>query len=263
MLNNHTFYNVGLGFQQITTMKKLILVANDAPTCGKSSIALVLAEYLTRRKIDNCLVTTSFEQETPYPNELLNLEDGIQAADFEDLLESHHALIIDVHTGGNQDFASFFHKNRLDEILSEMNAELTVLIPLCNDAAVHREALSVAEAYTGLGEFVALQCPLLADVEDAYEGSAIQKALNLLGATILTVPQLDDLSLDTIDEMDLNLPLALSQRSLLPRFLRQQLLAWEVDVADKLNIVSEFLVPRHDRTDNFGRESAYGRLLSA
>jgi hypothetical protein len=244
-------------------MKKLILVTNDAQSCGKTSIALVISEYLRRKQISHCLVHTSPDQELPCEVELLSLEEGFSPAEMINLLDHHDAVICDIHTEGGADFAALYRKHGLDEVLMELNAELTVVLPLCEDAMVHREALSIAEAYTGLGEFLAVRSPLLADVPESFSSSPLAKALHLLGASVITAPSLDDTALDLVDEMDLNLPLALTQRSLLPRFLTHQLLAWEVDFAERMNSVSEILLPKHDKLDDLGVESAYGNLLSA
>lgn len=244
-------------------MKKLILVTNDAQSCGKTSIALVLSEYLRRKQIRHCLVHTSTEQELPCDTEMLNLEDGISPSEIVNLLGRHDALICDIHTENGTDFSNFFHKHGLDEVLMELNAELTVVLPICDDADVHRQALSMAEAYTGMGEFIAVRSSLLADVPEKFAGSPVQKALKLLGAQVVNAPALEDTTLDQIDELDLTLPLALTQRQLLPRFLTHQLLSWEVAFAEALSEVAEHLVPRHEKLDDLGVESAYGQLLSA
>lgn len=244
-------------------MKKLILVTNDAQSCGKTSIALMLCEYLRRKQIKHCLVHTSVDQELPCESELLNLEEGFSPSEVVSLMGKHDALVCDIHTEEGTEFSSFFHKHGLDEVLMELNAELTILMPICDDAEVHRQALLMAEAYTGMGEFIAVRSPLMADVPENYAGSALQKAFKLLGANLIQAPALADAALDHIDEMDLTLPLALTQRQFLPRFLTHELLSWEVAFAEALSDVSEHLVPQHDKLDDLGVESAYGQLLSA
>lgn len=244
-------------------MKKLILVTNDAQSCGKTSVTLALSEYLRKKQIQHCVVHTSVDQELPCETELLNLEDGINPSELVQLLGKNDAVICDIHTENGQDFSSFFHKHGLDEVLMELNAELTIVLPICDDAEVHRQALLMAEAYTGMGEFVAVRSPLLADVPEAFAGSSTQKALKLLGATILAAPELEEAALNLIDEMELTLPLALTQRQLLPRFLTHQLLAWDVAWGGIFAAYPEHFLPEHDKLDDLGIESAYGQLLSA
>lgn len=244
-------------------MKKLILVTNDAQSCGKTSVALALSEYLRKKQIKHCLVHTSVDQELPCETELLNLEDGINPLEMVQLLGANDAVICDIHTENGQDFSSFFHKHGMEEVLMELNAELTIVLPICDDSEVHRQALLMAEAYTGMGEFVAVRASLLADVPESFGGSSTQKALKLLGATILAAPALAESALDLIDELELTLPLALTQRHLLPRFLTHQLLAWEVEWAEAFSSYPEHFLPQHDKLDDLGIESAYGQLLSA
>jgi hypothetical protein len=244
-------------------MKKLILVTNDAQACGKTSIALVIAEYLRRKQISHCLVITSVLQELPCDTAMLNMEEGCTPAELVDLFDGNDAVIIDVHTEEGPAFSDWFKKHGCDEILMELNADLTVILPLCDDAIVHREALNMAEAFTGMGDYIAVRSPLLADVPESFFSSHACKALRMLGATIVEAPALEDEVLDEIDAMELTLPLALTQRQLLPRMITHPLLAWEVEFADRLAHVNEMLVPQHDKVDDLGVASAYGHMLTA
>lgn len=244
-------------------MKKMILVTNDAQSCGKTSIALVLSEYLRRKQLKTCLLNTSVEQELPCATELLNLEEEPQASDLIRLLGKHDAVVCDIQTEHGAAFGAFLQKHGIEEVLLELNVDLTVILPICEDSVVHREAMARAEAFTGMAEFIAIQSPLMADVPESYESSRLAKALRLLGASIVVAPSLADEVLDQIDEMSLTLPLALTQRSLLPRFLTHELLAWEVEYAARLDAVAEDIVPRHEKVDDLGIESVYGELLTA
>jgi hypothetical protein len=244
-------------------MKKLILVTNDAQSCGKTSIALVISEYLRRKQVRHCLVNTSVNQELPCDTGILNMEEGCEPAELVDLFDTHEAVIVDVHTEEGMAFSNWFKKHGLDDILMELNTDLTVVLPLCDDAIVHREALAMGEAYTGMGEFLAVRSPLLADVPETFANSQAAKALRLLGASVLEAPSLPDSVLDEIDSMDLTLPLALTQRQLLPRFLTHPLLTWEVDFADRLVEVQDLLLPQYEKLDDLGVASAYGHMLTA
>lgn len=243
-------------------MKKLIIVTNDAQSCGKSSIALVIAEYLRRKQVRHVLAITSVNQELPCDTALLNLEEGCTPAELVDLFEANDAVVIDTHTEEGMVFSSWFKKHGIDEILMELNVDLTLVLPLCDDSIVHREAMVMAEEFTGMGDCIAVRSPLLADVPESFFNSAAAKGLRLLGASIVEAPAVPDELLDEIDAMELTLPLALTQRSLLPRFITHPLLTWEVEFADRLAAVSDYLVPQHEKVDDLGIASAYGHLLA-
>ncbi len=244
-------------------MKKLILVANDAQACGKTSIALVLDEYLGRKQVKRLLAVTSQpQQELPCATEILDLEERIRASEVADLLMRTDALIIDVHTEGNVDFGTFFRDARIDDILTELDAELTVVIPVCDDAEVLRGAKEVAEAYSGLADFLVVKSPLLADVPEAWLDSLAHKALELLGAVEISAPAVPDGILDEIDAMELDLPLALTQRQLLPRYMRTELLGWEVAFSEQLHSVAALIVPEPTADDDLHGESVYGKTLT-
>jgi hypothetical protein len=240
-------------------MKKLILVCNDAQACGKTSLALIVDEYLGRKGVRKTLAITSPEQELPRQAELMDFEEGFGMAEMVELIDQTDVLIVDVSTDGNEEFGSWCREHSLDDILSEVDAELTIIVPVCDDAEVLRGAAATAEIYSGLGEFLVVRCPLLADVEETWENSPSQRALSLLGARVMEAPKLGDAALDQIESLELDLPLAMTQRSLLPRFLRNELLAWEVACADQLNLHMDLLMPRPEELDDLHTESAYGR----
>src|SRR5690242_9710909 len=115
-------------------MKKLILIANDAQACGKSSIALVLDEYLSRKQVRRLLAVTSPDQELPRKTELLDLEEGVAAVDVVELIDRSAAVVVDIHTDGHQDFGALFRGSGLDDALTDIDAGLTVVVPVCEDA---------------------------------------------------------------------------------------------------------------------------------
>ncbi|MBP7951366.1 MAG: hypothetical protein KA004_17115 [Verrucomicrobiales bacterium] len=243
-------------------MKKLIIVANDTQACGKTTLALVIAEFLERRKIKHALALTSIEQELPVETDLLDLSEEIQAHEVVDRIDKNRILILDVNTEDAADFAAFFKQSDLDDVLDDIDTGLTVVVPVCDDAEVLRNACSVAESFHGIADFLAVWSPLLADVPENWETSKARRALGLLGAVELQAPTVPAAVLDQLDALELDLPLALTQRSLLNRFLRLQLLAWENEFAERLGAVTDLIVPQRDAAADLRTDSVYGQILA-
>jgi hypothetical protein len=240
-------------------MKKLIIVANDAQACGKSTTALLLEQYLIRRQFRVARGITHPDQELPTKAEVLDLDEGFSMQELVDAFYGVDAFIIDCQTASHGALGQILREGGIEEILAELDAELTVIIPVCDDAEVLRGARDAAEEFSGLGEFIVINQPLESDVPEAYASSATEKVLRYLGAAHVSLPAP---SLDTIEnllDMDLDLPLGLTQRGLLPRYLMHQLLSWEVECGERIKNCEALLHPTGPKED----DSAYGPIVLA
>ena len=244
-------------------MKKVIVIANNAEACAKTTLATVLCGMFQRKQITHQLITTSPDQELPLPTVLMDIEDSFPAAELVDLIDHHEVVIIDCHTGGASRLARALERHHMDDVLEELEAELTVIIPVCQDSAVLESAHELAEQYARMAEFMVVHVPLTADVPESWSGSSARRMLHRLGATELTMPALSDSIVDELDNLELDLPLALTQRQFLPRFVRHELLSWEVDFCERLRVADALLMPRASAVNRGLREdSIYGKTLS-
>ena len=243
-------------------MKKVIIIANDAEASGNTTMTVLLHGHHTRQNLRVKVVTTSIEQELPMDVTLLDVEDGFKPEAFIDLVDHSDVVIVDVHTGGAEKFERRFFKNRIDEALEEIQCGLTVVLPVCEDEHVLRNAMERARAYSRAAEFVVAHMPLLADDQMSYRNSTAQRLFTQLGAVEATIPQLEDSIMDELDAMDLDLALALSQRNHLARYVRQELLKWEVDACERLRAADTLLVPDTSVVSDEREDAIYGRTLA-
>jgi hypothetical protein len=244
-------------------MKKVIIISNNAEACAKTTLSTVLCGYFQRKQISHQLVVTSSEQELPMPTVLMDLEDAFPVNDLVDLIDHHEVVVIDCHTGGGDRLVRAFERHHMDDILEELEAELTVIIPVCQDHAVLLSAHELAEQYARMGEFLIVHVPLAADVPESWSTSSARRILQRLGALELTMPALTDGIVDELDDLELDLPLALSQRQQLPRFVRHELLSWEVNFCENLRAADHLLLPRTTGVNRGLREdSIFGKTLS-
>jgi hypothetical protein len=241
-------------------MKKLLIIANDAQACGKTTLMLILDEYLNRRQQRTAKAITAVDKELPERLEFFDVEESFQIQDLADLLQEKDAVIIDASTDGSAILGQSLRDQGLEDMLAEVDAELTVVVPICDDAEVLRCARQAAETYSGLGEFLVVRMPLAADFPETYEGSRTERVFNLLGAQLVTLPEIEQSTQMELDEMDLDIPLAMTQRGLLPRPLTHQLLVWEVAVGEQLKSAEKLIMPRLESPAD-RMESSYGRVL--
>ena len=242
-------------------MKKVILIANDAEACGKTSVAVTLQNWLQRKGLRTKLAVTSIEQELPVETVLLDVEDEVSPGDVIELVDEADVLLVDVHTGGAERFEKFFFRNHLDDALDEIECGLTVVLPVCDDVHVIAGAMDRARAFSRCADFMVAHLPLAADEPEAFATSGARRTLRQMGAVEVTMPGVADVILDELEAMDLDVPLAITQREHLARYTRHQLHAWEVQWGEHLRAAAEILVPDRSREDT--RDDAiFGKTLA-
>jgi hypothetical protein len=244
------------------TVKKVIIIANDGDACGKSTLTALISDHLTRKSLRHKLVLTSMSQETPMDSTLMDVEEGFKGEEFINLVDSTDVLLVEVHSGGAEQFEKRFFKQRLDDALDEIECAVTLVLPVCNDEYVVQSALERARAMSKVAELVVVRMPLAADIPLNYETSTARRVINQFGATEITMPALKDSILDELDNMELDVPLALTQRQHLPRFVRHEMLAWEVNFAETMRVLDPLLIPDRSRKEDVREESIYGKTLS-
>ena len=243
-------------------MKKLIVIANDADACGKTTLTALLSGFLQRKGARHAVALTSEQQELPLDTVLLNAEDGFAPEELVDLVDHTDIVVVDVNTGSAEDFEKHFFRNRLDEALDEIECGVTLVLPVCEDNAVLHQAMDRARVWNKCAEVLVVKLPLLADEVEEYQGSQAQRYFQQLGAMEVELPAVNDTILDEIDALDLDVPLALTQRQHLARFVRNELLAWEVNACEKLREAEELFIPARSRGEDMREDAVFGKSLA-
>ena len=244
-------------------MKKVITIANNAEACGKTTLAVVLSGLYQRKQIRHHLVLTSAEQEIPLATTLMDLDYPFPADAFVDMIDHHDVVIIDCHTGNAERLLRAFERHRMDDVLEELEAELTVVIPVCEDSAVLESAHELAQGFSRMADFLVVHVPLLADIPESWSHSTARRMLQGLGATDVTMPIVSDRMVEELDHLQLDLPLALTQRQLLPRFVSLELQAWELNLCQNFHAADRVLLPALSPVNRGLREdSIFGKTLS-
>lgn len=243
-------------------MKKLLIIANDADACGKTTLTALLSGYVQRKGMRHTVVLTSQDQELPLDTVLLDAEDGFDPDELVNLVDKTDVVIVDAHTGSAEGFEKHFFRHRLDEALDEIECGVTVILPVCDDAAVLHSAMERARAWNKCAELMIVRLPLLADEHENYQGSAAQRYFSQLGVVEISLPEVNETILDEIDALDLDVPLALTQRQHLTRFVRNELLGWEVNASEVLRDAEELLIPVGSRSSDTRDDAIFGKSLS-
>ncbi len=231
-------------------MKKVILILNDLAGSGKTTCAQVLHEHLLRRGVDHIQVTTDTTSDLDLPEfETLDITDGLEPNDIVSLVDRGSVAVVDVHSeDGAATLGEFFVENEIADLLGELEASLTVVIP-ANDEVESFEGIErLTRMFADDADYVVVRSTVPAEYSAAFEGSEGAHALEQLGAVFVEMPEMDSDLVGELDGLGLSVAEALYARKQLPRYLRNDLHTWEIDFAEALGDADEFLLPGGQKT---------------
>ena len=225
-------------------MKKLIVVVNDLERSGKSAVARTLSHHLASQEVKHLLVTSNeLDMTDSFPGEFWDLEDQFDLSQLISAIDKNSAVILDVHSGGARNWGEFFEAEDLENLLAEIDAEMTLVIPDTRSERCNEEICDLTEIFADQADYVIARLPGDVKNEVKWKGSHADKAVRYLGASIVELPGISDDLRTALDNAGLDLVEALNQPAELPRFAEVQLSQWLERASSCLDGGSEYLVP--------------------
>ena len=227
-------------------MKKLLVVLNDLEGSGKSTVARTLSHYLSDQSVRHALVISDErDAEAGLTGEFWDIEDEIEMGQLIRSLDRNDAVILDIASGAARNWADFCESEELDSVLSEMDVEMTLIIPEHRAERCHEEIVDLAEIFSDQADYVIVHLPIepKGSVEEKWKGGYAAKAVNYLGALELNLPGIDSDLDAALESSDLSLGQALGQLDELPRFLEVQVTEWREKAILACERASEYLIP--------------------
>lgn len=225
-------------------MKKLIVVVNDLERSGKSALARTLSHHLKSQEIKHLLVTSNeMDMTDSFPGEFWDLEDQFDVSQLIGAIDSHSAVILDVHSGGARNWGDFFEAEDLENLLAELDAEMTLVIPDTRSERCNEEICDLTEIFADQADYVIAHLPGDSRNEVKWKGSLADKAIRYLGAGTVDIPGISDDLRTALDNAGIDFTEALNNPSGLPRFAEVQLTQWIDRASSCLSAGNEYLIP--------------------
>jgi hypothetical protein len=225
-------------------MKKLIVVVNDLERSGKSALARTLSHHLKSQEIKHLLVTSNeMDMTDSFPGEFWDLEDQFDVSQLIGAIDSHSAVILDVHSGGARNWGDFFEAEDLENLLAELDAEMTLVIPDTRSERCNEEICDLTEIFADQADYVIAHLPGDSRNEVKWKGSLADKAIRYLGAGTVDIPGISDDLRTALDNAGIDFTEALNNPSELPRFAEVQLTQWIDRASSCLSAGNEYLIP--------------------
>lgn len=224
-------------------MKKLIVVVNDLERSGKSALARAISHHLGEMEVNHLLVTSNeMDMSETFPGEFWDLEDQFDVSQLIGALDSHDAVVVDVHTGAARNWGEFCEVADLENLLAEIDAEMTLVIPNNQSERCNEEITDLAEIFADQADYVVAQLPG-SGRSIKWKSSPAEKALRYLGAAEVAVPAISEDMKTAMESSEIDFKEALNQPSSLPRFAEVQVSQWLEAVSAALTAGQDYLLP--------------------
>mgnify|MGYP000865341316 CR=1 FL=1 len=225
-------------------MKKLIVVVNDLERSGKSALARTLSHYFKSQEIPHLLVTSNeMDMTESFPGEFWDLEDQFDVSQLIGAIDSYSAVILDVHSGGARNWGDFLEAEDIENLLAELDAEMTLVIPDTRSERCNEEICDLTEIFADQADYVIAHLPGDPRNQVKWKGSLASKAIRYLGANTVDIPDLSDDLRTALDNAGIDFTEALNNPSALPRFAEVQLSQWIERASSGLAAGAEYLLP--------------------
>lgn len=225
-------------------MKRLVVVVNDLERSGKSSVARAVYHHLTSEcEVKSSLVTSDENNlSDEYDGEFWDLDESLSAGQAIDLMEENDAVVFDVHTGGARDWAEFCEQTEFDNVLAEIGAEMTLVIPNTGGVRCNEEISDIVDLFADSADYVIAH--INSDQRDPikWKGSDAEKATRYLGCIEVDFPSISEDLATAIKSTGNEFSVALNKGSELPRFAEVQLSQWLEAVSNRLDSANDYIL---------------------
>lgn len=225
-------------------MKKLIVVVNDLERSGKSSVARAISHHLSSLEVSHLRVTSNeMDMTETFEGEFWDLEDQFDLSLVIGAIDSHDAIVLDVHTGAARIWGDICEEHDLENLLAELDTEMTLVVTNTRSERCNEEICDITELFADQADYIIAHLPGDERTEVEWKGSLGAKSLKYLGGTEIEIPGLSDDLNTALESTEIDLANALNKPSSLPRFTEVPVTQWIERTSESLNMAQDYLVP--------------------
>ncbi|MCW0220966.1 MAG: hypothetical protein OJI67_21745 [Prosthecobacter sp.] len=172
-------------------MKKLILIQNDYPSTGKSTLAHCCARYLNQYGAPYQLV--SLVEEAPRgASDRVYDANTLTSESLLDLLDESPITLLEVATGMGDFFEKLYQNDQLDLVFQEASVSLSIVIPVTSDHDSFDAVLEAAEVYSDNAEYTIahLITSSYEDDDKVWDTSYASRVMDMFEAVELYIPEI-------------------------------------------------------------------------
>lgn len=173
-------------------MKKLILIQNDYPGTGKSTLALCFHRYLQQYGVSHQLLSLTEEDSPAQPGSTALDVSSLTPRDFLDHVDASPLTILDVGTGLGEFFNKFYQAAELDQVLHEAEVAVSVVLPVTADRESFDSVIEAAEVFSDNAEYLIAHLVTSCYDEDdkVWDTSYAARVMDMFEAVELHIPEI-------------------------------------------------------------------------
>lgn len=173
-------------------MKKLILIQNDYPGTGKSTLSLCLTRHLEQYGVDHRLLSLVEEGASASPGSIVLDPESLTPRSFLSHVDASAITILEVGTGLGEFFNTFYQGHEIENILNEIGVAITVVLPVTADRESFDSVTQAAEVFSDNAEYLIAHLVTSSYDEDdkIWDTSYAARVMDMFEAVELHIPEI-------------------------------------------------------------------------
>tara|TARA_R110002049_G_scaffold44343_1_gene130309 strand:+ start:167 stop:913 length:747 start_codon:yes stop_codon:yes gene_type:complete len=173
-------------------MKRLILLQNDYPGTGKSTLAQCFSHYLRQYGVAHQMVSLTEEGEEAQSGTLHLETASLTPRELLACLDESPLTILDIDTGAGEFFHRFYEEHEIEAILGEAGISLSVVLPITSERESFDSVVQAAEVYSDNAEYLIahLITSSYEDDDKVWDSSYAARVMDMFEAVELHIPEI-------------------------------------------------------------------------
>lgn len=173
-----------------TSMKKLILIQNDYPSTGKSTIARCLSRYLSQCGVSH-QIKTLVDDTSNHDDEHCIDSTRLTRRSFMEILKESPITILEVSTGLGEFFNKFYQNHQMGTTLDEAGISLSVVLPVTSEGDSFDAVIESAEIFSDHAEYLIAHLITSSYEEDdkVWDRSYAARVMDMFEAVEIYIPE--------------------------------------------------------------------------
>jgi hypothetical protein len=232
-------------------MKRLDLILNGKGGVGKSFFAVNFIQFLKDHSIKHVAIDTDNENSTLkrfHPEAVfvdLSQSVGIDRIFVE--VSAQPLVVVDCRAASTDIFLRYFNQLAAFDVLKELNASLTLILPVNHDADSAKQLQVLSEQFNDNANYVVVKNHLFSDQFDIYQKSKTRRRIiDELDGREIEMPVLCDWLVVALNQSASTITSALRGSKF---FImdRQRLKNWQRDFENQIETARDLLLPERKR----------------
>lgn len=173
-------------------MKKLILIQNDYPGTGKSTLALCFHRYLAQHGVNHQMLSLSEEGIPTTAGAAVLDASCLTPSSFFAHVETEQLTILEIGTGLGEFFNKFYQSGELDQLMAAAGIAVSVVLPVTADRESFDAVVDAAEVYSDNAEYLIAHLVTSCYDEDdkVWDTSYAARVMDMFEAVELHIPEI-------------------------------------------------------------------------